>query len=276
MYQLKTGKLPVEELSGEPFLIEPAWAVWALEKYNTHNRRKLGAVVDQFAAEVKAGTWLLTHQGIAFSTEPVFLIDGQHRLFGIVAAKTAAVMRIFLGQNPASQLCIDDHRPRKAADALTLTGLDVTHTEVAIATAMKAGPTHHFNRVRQSRADLRAFLTAHLDAVRFAMSKGKARGATSASVLAVVARAYYHEDAEKLRRFLHTLISSIPEPDDEASATILTLRKYLTERSPAALGSSGKVEVYRKVQWMLRAYLDGNTSLKCIGSEKDLFPLPQE
>ena len=55
---------------------------------NTHNRPVTQAHVERLAAEMSAGRWRLTHQGIAFSTRGV-LLDGQHRLARTSCVKDA-------------------------------------------------------------------------------------------------------------------------------------------------------------------------------------------
>lgn len=274
-HSLKVGQLPKKEMSGDPFEITPEWAHWALETYNTHNRRRAPGVIARYASEVSSGTWQLTHQGIAFSLPPVFLVDGQHRLAAVVMAKHSAVMRVFLDADPATQLVVDDHLTRRFADAFTLTGLPVNTTEVAVARAMLHGPIAP-QQHKVTKTVLRDFIIEHNDAIRFAVTSvpGKQKGVTSASCLAVVARAYYHAQQVDLIRFMKALHSGIPEQTDEAAATPLTLRKYLVERNASGSGSMGKLEVFKKVQRMLKGYLDGESLLKCTSSDKDLFPLP--
>lgn len=59
-----------------------------------NNRPLSRAKVERYMAEMKAGRWRETHQGIAFEQHG-FLIDGQHRLTAIVESGVAARMPVF-------------------------------------------------------------------------------------------------------------------------------------------------------------------------------------
>ena len=67
--------------------ITPKMAAEMLERHlNPENqRRQSQSVVESYARAMRAGQWLLTHQGIAIDTNGE-LVDGQHRLSAIVAS----------------------------------------------------------------------------------------------------------------------------------------------------------------------------------------------
>jgi len=78
------------------------------------------------AAEMLAGRWHLTHQGVAIGTDGK-LVDGQHRLSAIVyAAEMEPTIRIPMmvttGVDPATFLAVDTGRKRTAADMLGIQG----------------------------------------------------------------------------------------------------------------------------------------------------------
>jgi hypothetical protein len=60
---------------------------------NPQNRRIVQSRVSFYAAQMQAGSWKLTHQGIAFD-EYGNLVDGQHRLYAVILSGTP---RPFLG-----------------------------------------------------------------------------------------------------------------------------------------------------------------------------------
>jgi hypothetical protein len=64
--------------------------------HNGRNRRIRETVVKAYAADMKNGNWLPTHQGIAIDTENN-LIDGQHRLSAIVASGMTVKMLVTRG-----------------------------------------------------------------------------------------------------------------------------------------------------------------------------------
>lgn len=72
-------------------VVTPAMATKWLEEGNTHNRKVRDSVVMRYAADMKAGRWKQTHQGIAFNGDGT-LLDGQHRLFAIIEADTEVLL----------------------------------------------------------------------------------------------------------------------------------------------------------------------------------------
>ncbi len=91
---------------GEPRMevieVTPAQAEAWLKDRNTHNRAMNHAHVERIARDIAAGRFLLTHQGIAFSTEDV-LLDGQNRLAAIVKAGVPVRLRVWFDMPPQTQ-----------------------------------------------------------------------------------------------------------------------------------------------------------------------------
>lgn len=81
--------------------ITPNWAAQILETRNPKNRSLNENIAKSFAVEMKAGRWAVTHQGIGFNSNGD-LIDGQHRLRGIVIAGVPVDMMVTTGI-PSSQ-----------------------------------------------------------------------------------------------------------------------------------------------------------------------------
>lgn len=75
--------------------VDPATAqAWLA--HNRGNRKLKEQSVVSYARDMRAGRWLLTHQGIAFNDKKE-LIDGQHRLHAIVKCGKAVRMFVTLG-----------------------------------------------------------------------------------------------------------------------------------------------------------------------------------
>ena len=72
-------------------LITPEKAHEYLQFNPANNRSISQGAVHAYACEMRAGHWVLTHQGIAFS-EAGGLIDGQHRLHAIIKAGVSVRM----------------------------------------------------------------------------------------------------------------------------------------------------------------------------------------
>ena len=60
-------------------------------------RPVLNRHVEKFAAEMTAGRWRLTHQGIAFDTEGK-LIDGRHRLLAVIRSGATVPMLVVVDE----------------------------------------------------------------------------------------------------------------------------------------------------------------------------------
>lgn len=71
----------------------------------------------EYAEDMKAGKWRLTHQGIAFNEEGT-LIDGQNRLTAIVMANIPVTMSVAFDCPADSFEVLDIGRPRSLGDYL--------------------------------------------------------------------------------------------------------------------------------------------------------------
>lgn len=72
--------------------LTPILAAKYLEK-NANNRTISQALVDRYAADMAAGNWGVTHQGIAFDNEGN-LLDGQHRCLAVI--KSGATVQLMV------------------------------------------------------------------------------------------------------------------------------------------------------------------------------------
>jgi hypothetical protein len=99
------------------------------------------------------------------------------------------------------------------------------------------------------------------------------RGVGSAATCAVVARAWYSIDMEKLRRFCEVLVSGLSRSDDEA--VIILLRDYLNGQDRGR-GQVSIQDQYGKVERALHAYLNRKSLTILRPCQAELFPLPEE
>ena len=98
--------------------ITPELAAEYLSK-NIKNRSIRKQVVEAYAREIKRGTFVLTHQGIAFD-ENGQLIDGQHRLMAIAASGTPVKMVVSRGVVPTALTVVDRGASRTIRDVIAL------------------------------------------------------------------------------------------------------------------------------------------------------------
>lgn len=93
-----------------------------LLKSNSHNRRLVARRVNLLAAEMTAGNWRPTHQGIAIGKDGV-LLDGQHRLAAVVKSGIPVTMLVTWDADPEAFSVLDVGTPRSAADVLGISGV---------------------------------------------------------------------------------------------------------------------------------------------------------
>lgn len=116
----------------EPKLVDPAWAQAqlkaleeAMDKGLYRQRPARERAVQRYAQDMKAGKWLLTHQGIAFDVNS-HLLDGQNRLWAVIRSGASVWMNVTynvpvgdkLGENPMD--VVDQGVPRNLANALLI------------------------------------------------------------------------------------------------------------------------------------------------------------
>lgn len=79
--------------------------------------------VQYWADEIKAGRWQTTHQGIALDTDGA-LLDGQHRLSGVLRAGIAVEVLVTIGVPRETFTVIDTGSVRSVSDILRAAGVD--------------------------------------------------------------------------------------------------------------------------------------------------------
>jgi len=124
--------------------IDPALAETYLGK-NISNRHLRPGHYMALAGDMAAGRWQQSHMSIAFDTNGN-LIDGQHRLYGVVAADVGQWFVVIRNVHKSVQEVIDAGAARSAADALKLSNrVDKNHPAVAAGAriAILWGEGHH-------------------------------------------------------------------------------------------------------------------------------------
>jgi hypothetical protein len=153
--------------------ITPAWAKQILETRNNHNREKKPQAIREYAADMKAGRFPRTYEGIAFDSNGV-LMDGQNRLHAIVEVGKenpdfSIEMLVFLNEPPENAEFINKGRRRSLADSMNLGKRinDVKNGETAVCRCMIDGLSSGYSLSDQTLIDL---FCVHRDAISFAKS----------------------------------------------------------------------------------------------------------
>lgn len=88
---------------------------------NVHNRPVRKNKVVNYARDMQAGNWALNGEAVKFAVDGV-LLDGQHRLHGVIAANVPVQMLVVTGLANDTQTTMDSGVKRTTGDALGLEG----------------------------------------------------------------------------------------------------------------------------------------------------------
>lgn len=236
-------------------------------KLNTRNRKLRPSLVAQYASDMRAGRWLLTHQGIAINCDGTVL-DGQHRLAAIIESGVAIRMVIARGVLATSQVAMDDHAKRSCADAITLDrGENVSTAFVAIVKGACELSRGGGAGVRLTRRAVSETLDVMRPALEFVNEflEPKQRGVTSSAVWSAVALAWFYvEDVDRLKEFCVVLTGrDMPASDHDRAAVVL--REWLL-RSGAKAGSAWRIEAHKKTQRAVVAFVERKNIEKLYGT----------
>ena len=279
----KPADLLRDAAAAQVYDVTPDLATEWLER-NTRNRKLRDQVVMKYAADMKAGRWMLTGDAIAFDSNGC-VVNGQHRLWAVVESGVVVPMMVAFDLAPEVVAVLDDHLKRNLSDVAGISrpGATVSTAHAAIANvliqtsinATAADKQQAARRVsRQVQLDA---LDRHWDAIEFAhrdcFRSMRQRGLTVASVLAPVARAYYTQDRDRLREFGKAMLTGMNETPDDTAAIIL--RNYLLRSTTGSLRTVSDV-VYRKAERALQAFLAHERIATLYEAPAELFPLPEE
>jgi len=194
--------------------VGPEQAVKWLEA-NTRNRPLDQRHVDYLAAEMKAGRWKLTHHGIAFDVNGV-LQDGQHRLWAVVMSGCTVEMSVTFNTAEDCIQYVDGGKKRMAHERMHLSGryeggVDKNHLAALRAMIMGLGTPKPIPFSREM--DLMATHKAALDFAVEHLISNRVKKIGSSVTRAVIARAWYSTDLEKLRRFCEVLRTGMRRGD---------------------------------------------------------------
>lgn len=97
-----------------------------LREFNDGNRRVQPTQVDAIARDIKAGRWMVNAQPICFTADPFAtdarrgvtrLLNGQHRLYGVIEANTAIEVPVAVGIAESAFATYDTHARRSVFTA---------------------------------------------------------------------------------------------------------------------------------------------------------------
>ena len=251
--------------------ITPMMAANWLENANTNNRRVREAYARQLARDMAQGRWRLTHEALAFDPHGV-LLDGQHRLWGIVLADVPVEMHVWFNITSDSLAVINGGKTRSLADQLRLSREhgQVTKNHTSVLNAMLGGMS---GPKKMTTLEASEALSCHGEAVAFALSTiPSGRYIANATTRAVIGRAFYSADHLRLGEFGRRLVSGVV-PVASAISVVL-LRQYLYSNPGDSYAT--RRDRYAKTERALLAFLKNEPITRLIAAKQELFLLPEE
>ena len=241
---------------------------WMLK--NNFNRQVRQDIVADYVRQIREGRWCRTHQGIAF-TENGMLLDGQHRLLAIIETGIAVPMLIFINEPAENHIAIDGGKRRLALDVvrLEIRGTTTKSKHISTVKAMIAG-VHCKSQNHLSSQEVLELLRRHYRAVDWAVELlGKAREIGTPTVLGVIARAYICVPPERLLEFCSMLITG--QGNHPSINLVRNLREFIVKQRDRQ--EETRRAMYRRTEYVLQAFLNGETSCDFPPYNKELFPL---
>ncbi|MEU6756022.1 hypothetical protein [Streptomyces sp. NPDC046685] len=215
--------------------LDPGTAELMLSR-NSKNRSLRPRAVEDYARDMKAGTWFLNGEAIKIDAAGNIL-DGQHRLHAIVKAGIPVTTFLVGGLPTEAQSTMDSGLRRTTADALALTDEQNATTVAAIIRrvwAWNQGDRKFNRRIGPTVTESKALLEQHPEircAADVASRTRKAFPLLPQSALGTAYFLFHAIDAEQCERFFDQLASGT---DLSAGHPVLALRNRVTaDRSKA-------------------------------------------
>lgn len=268
---------PKIQFETKSVLITPQIARATLE-HNTRNRTLTPARVDEFVGLMKSGRFQFTHQGIALDINGDVL-DGQHRLAAIVKSKCSVWMLVSKGVPESARLAVDTGKPRSSLAISKLIGRSEDSTaKFAIARVLKYGPVRS-TQMHVPPEVLFDLVDSFEDGIGFVYPCGAGIPST---ILAVIARASYTKDRERLREFMDVYRNTRARTDGDTAAIKLKLVISSKKSGAFTLTSAGtayknyKQYVYNLTESAVVDFLNNYPTRVLKETKAEKFPLPQE
>lgn len=279
----------IEQVTSSVELITPETARQMLLTQR-QNRRINEARITEYAARMKRGEWIPA-QTISFDWDGC-LIDGQHRLKAVIRANMPIEFCVLRGLDPKAQLVMDIGQNRSVAQIATLGGVNTPNItlKLAIVRSMFLGQLLK-HKTKASEKNAKQLVTfggtnraispqliislyeAHREAVDFSAKTFGAKYLSISAFRAAVARAYYHENHQRLAQFLEVVDTGFTQTSCDDAA--VALRGFLVQPSVRSSGNTNvRLSVYAKTQAALVNFLE----YKNIRTVRDLsteqYPVP--
>ncbi|NDF13206.1 MAG: hypothetical protein EB060_10400 [Proteobacteria bacterium] len=249
--------------------VTPEMARKWLEK-NVNNRNIRRHYVAKLRNDLRNNRFMTTHEGIAFNCNGE-LKDGQHRLTAIAEEGIGAWLMVTSGLPNDAVPVINRGSIRTITDNGNMSGFSMSKQMVAMAYIAMEAPAGIAHSKSTSEYDVIDFIKRNqeaFEAIPHVTKKNIGRAANMAAFL----RAYPHCPLTAWNRCLQLFLNGI---DDDfhpvKERAIVVFRDYcLTNK---ANGYSASIDMYRRCQRAIKAFMNAEELKIVKPCEQDLFPL---
>jgi hypothetical protein len=201
-------------------------------KRNTKNRTVYPTDVQFLASEILAGRWAALADGAAFDNKGV-LVDGQHRLFAIIEAKSEVTLTVTFGLHPDARIAVDIRGRDSMATKLAQIGFSEASARAAIASVCIRVIRPEKGRIIFEQ--LEAFCHENKTELDFVLERklrlsrlGASTPLLGALVLALRGR------SEEGTHFIETVLSGVRSGANDPTQKFLDIAKFRELRGSAA------------------------------------------
>jgi hypothetical protein len=202
---------------------------------NTNNRSLSNHLADVYGIDMKKGRWRVNTAGIGFDVNGV-LVDGQHRLEGIIRSDTTQVMMVIRGLDPEARATIDIGRKRTVGDELRMKG---HHHNNTLAAAVRMRMLYEDQQIGLTQTveftnqDIIEYAEEWADSFSTAISKARSASKNlhvAPMALATAWSIFYEIDPDLCEHYFEKLTSG-----ENVSGTILTvIRRFQLQAAQQA------------------------------------------
>jgi len=228
------------------------------------NRRISPGRVDAYARDMQMRRWYIG-ETIKFDNDGS-LIDGHHRLNAVIAYGSSVPMLVTRGLPPESIRGIDLGQARNAAQISKFMGEVFGRQYFTVAKRIVFGFSNRYH----TYSEVREAVLKHQGAIEFVTAVAGKERFMNASVLAVVAKAWYTQDRERLKEFLVVLKSGLATSERDWAA--VRLREYLIRAREDHIAVDSPA-VYLRAQSAVYHFCRGTPTKLLRPAPKDYFPL---
>ena len=241
-------------------------------KRNKNNRKLKIHKVAKLRDDLRHGRFRTTHEGLAFNCNGD-LKDGQHRLTAIVEEGIGAWMMVTTGLRDDAVIAINRGSIRSVQDNGTMAGYDVSKQDIAVAYVAMSAPAGIAHSACTSEFEVLEFIEKHRTAIEAVRVPAKKR-LSVAAVMAAFMRAFPHCPNTAWQRCLHLFMNGVDESFDASKErAIIVFRDYCLTSKSNGYGYAASIDLYRRCQRAIKAFMNAEELKLIKPCEQDLFPL---